>query len=107
MDNQINIEEESTDYSIRFSYYSDLKCKKYEAEISAVEYPDGKMSLYPIYENSNSKYPFLEFPKDPDSFSFVHSDPDRVIALAEMMKAFAQMVKNNNQKSIDTSTNEC
>ena len=103
--NEVSIEEESTNYDIKLSYHSDMKCENYDAEISATEYPDGKISFYPVYEKSSSKYPFLEFPKDPESFSFIHSDPDRVIAMAQMMLAFAQMVKNENKKDIDMDVN--
>lgn len=104
--NQVNIEEKSIEYSVKVTYHSDMKCENYDAEISAVEENDGRISLYPVYENSNTEYPFLEFPKDPESFSFIHSDPDRAIAVANMILAFAQMVKNENKKRIDTSTNE-
>ena len=101
--NQVNIEEKSTEYSVKLSYHSDLKCENYDAEIMAIEEPGGRMSLYPVYEQSSSKYPFLDFPKDADAFNFVHSDPDRVIAIAQMMIGFASMVKNHNeQKSVDT-----
>lgn len=105
--NQVNIEEKSTDYNVKVSYHSDMKCENYDAEIFAVEEADGKISLYPVCENSSSKYPFLDFPKDPEAFNFIHSDPDRVIAVANMMLAFAQMVKNENKKRIDVSDNEC
>lgn len=99
--NQVNIEEKSTEYSVKLSYHSDLKCENYDAEILAIEETGGKISLYPVYEQSSSKYPFLDFPKDTDAFNFVHSDPDRVIAVAQMMLAFAQAIKKENQKAID------
>lgn len=105
MDNQINIEEKQTIYDVKYTYHSDMMCQNYDAQISAEEEPDGKISLYPVFEKSNNKYPFLDFPKDSESFSFIHSDPDRVIAIAQMMIAFAHMVKNNNKNSIDTNAN--
>lgn len=106
--NQVNIEEKSTEYGVKLSYHSDLKCENYDAEIMAIEEAGGTISLYPVYKKSSSKYPFLDFPKDTDAFNFVHSDPDRVIAIAQMMLSFAQMVKYNKQitKSVDTCVNE-
>lgn len=86
--NQVNIEEISTTYDIKLSYHSDRKCQNYDAMIEAAEEADGTISLSPNHCGR--------------SFEFYHSDPDRVIAIAQMMMAFAQMVKNNNQKSIDT-----
>ena len=105
--NQVNIEEKSTEYAVKLSYHSDMKCENYDAEICGVQEPDGRLSLYPVYENSSSKYPFLDFPKDPEAFGFIHSDPDRVIAVAQMMLSFAQMVKSENRKGLDTTSNEC
>lgn len=104
--NQVNIEEKSTEYSVKLSYHSDLKCENYDVEIMATEEAGGTISLYPVYEKSSSKYPFLDFPKDADAFNFVHSDPDRIIAIAQTMMSFAQMVKNNSKNDIDTTNNE-
>lgn len=102
---QINIEEKQTIYDVKYTYHSDMMCENYDAQISAVEEPDGKISLYPVFEKSSNKYPFLEFPNDPEAFNFIHSDPDRVIAIAQMMIGFAQSIKNKYKKDIDTSTN--
>ena len=90
MDNQINIEEKKTLYDITYTYHSDMKCQNYDAKITGIEEENGKISL------------------EPDrcgGFEFQNSDPDRVIAIAQMMIAFAHMVKNNNKNSIDTNAN--
>lgn len=88
--NQINIEEVSTKYDVKLTYHSDTKCQNYDARIEAIEEADGTISLVP-YDHSGS-------------FEFVNSDPDRVIAIAQMMLSFAQMVKNN-KKAIDSCAN--
>lgn len=90
--NQVNIEEISTTYNIKLTYHSDKKCQNYDAQIEAQEEADGTVSLTPDGAGS--------------SFEFYHSDPDRVIAVAQMMISFAQMVKNNNKKTIDTPTDK-
>lgn len=90
--NQVNIEEVSTTYNIKLAYHSDKKCQNYDSQIEAQEEADGTVSLSP-----NRCGP---------SFEFYHSDPDRVIAIAQMMVAFAQMVKNNNKKVVDTQAAE-
>lgn len=92
--NQINIEEQKTIYDIAYTYHSDKMCQNYDLSITGVEENDGKVSFYP------TKTFFQE-----DGFKFIHSDPDRVIAIAEMMKAFAQAIKKENQKTIDTNAN--
>ena len=89
--NQVNIEEKSTEYDITDTYHSDRKCQNYDAEVTGVEYTDGTITFYPRGGGA--------------FFEFDHSDPDRVIAIANMMLAFAQMVKNENKKAIDTSIN--
>lgn len=89
--NQINIEEKKTVYDVTYTYHSDRKCQNYDARIEAQEESDGTVSLTPDGAGS--------------SFDFYHSDPDRVIAVAQMMMAFAQMVKNKNNKPIDTDAN--
>lgn len=89
--NQINIEEKKTIYDVTYTYHSNRKCQNYDAQIEAQEESDGTVSLTPDGAGS--------------SFEFYHSDPDRVIAIAQMMMAFAQMVKNKNNKSIDTDAN--
>lgn len=98
---EITIEEDKTIYDVSMEYHSDLMCENYDAIVQAVEEADGCISFYPVYEKSKSKYPFLDFPKDDESFTFIHSDPDRVIAIANMMKAFAEMVKKQSKTSID------
>lgn len=88
--NQINIEEKKTIYDITYTYHSDMKCQNYDAKITGIEEDNGRLSL------------------EPDrcgGFEFNNSDPDRVIAIAQMMLAFAQMVKNKNNKPIDTDAN--
>lgn len=89
--NQVNIEEVSTTYNIKLMYHSDNKCQNYDAQIEAQEEADGTVSLSPNHCGR--------------SFEFYHSDPDRVIAIANMMLAFAQMVKKENQKAIDADAN--
>lgn len=79
--NQVNIEEKSTEYGVKLSYHSDLKCENYDAEVTGVEHVDGTITLYPRWGGM--------------SFEFSHSDPDRVIAIAQMMMSFAQMAKND------------
>ena len=92
--NEINIEEQSTIYSVSLTYHSDMKCENYDVSIECAQYPNGKISVRP------GKTFFPE-----DGFKFLGSDPDRVIAIAQMMMAFAQMVKNSNKK-LDLSANE-
>lgn len=95
MENQINIEEKQTVYDIEHTYHSDMKCENYDADMTGIHEADGKITIKP------GKSPLAV------GFVFEHSDPDRVIALAQMILAFAQMVKKENQKAIDVSTNEC
>lgn len=85
--NQVNIEETSTTYNIKLAYHSDRKCQNYDAEATGVENADGTITLYPRCIGA--------------SFEFYHSDPDRVIAIAQMMLSFAQMAKKNSRKVID------
>lgn len=89
--NQINIEEKRTIYDMTLAYHSDMKCQNYDARITGIEEENGKVSLEP--DNCGK------------TFEFCRSDPDRVIAVAQMMIAFAQMVKNKNNKPIDTDAN--
>lgn len=88
--NQINIEEKKTIYDITYTYHSDMKCQNYDAKIIGTEEDNGKVSIEP---------------PERITFEFQNSDPDRVIAIAQMMVAFAQMVKNKNKKDIDISDN--
>ena len=90
MENQINIEEKKTIYDITYTYHSDMKCQNYDAKITGIEEENGKISIEP---------------PERITFEFQNSDPDRVIAITQMMMAFAQMVKNKNSKTIDISEN--
>ena len=92
--NDVNIEEESTKYNIKLYYHSDLKCENYDVELIGVSESDGRITIKP------GDHPAAV------GFVFDYSDPDRVIAIAQMMMAFAQMVKNENKKRIDTNNNE-
>lgn len=89
--NEVNIEEKQTIYDITMSYHSELKCQNYDAELTGVEESNGTVTIKPRDRQLSIEFIFKE------------SDPDRVIALAQMMMAFAQMVKNNNKKDIDIS----
>ena len=91
--NQVNIEEKRTAYDVSLAYRSDKKYQNYDAEIEGIEEADGTISISPDHCGK--------------TFEFYHSDPDRVIAIAQMMMAFAQMAKKNNQKNIDTPSGEC
>lgn len=90
MDNQVKIEEKAKTYDIKLEYHSDLMCENYDAEILAVQESDGRITFSP-----KDKYE--------DSFTFKHSDPDRVIAITKMIQAFAEMVKQGNKSTIDIS----
>ena len=91
MQQEIKIEEMSTQYDITAKYHSDLMCQNYDAKILGVSEGDNRISIYP---NGCCQ-----------GFEFVHSDPDLVIAIANMILSFAQMVKKENQKAIDISNN--
>jgi len=90
--NEVDIKKQSTDYDVELVYYSDLKCENYNAKIIGTDWHDGRISLKPWHSATKE-------------FCFMNSDPDRVVAIAKMMIAFAQMVKDEAKKSIDTSTN--
>ena len=92
--NQVTIEEIATKYDIKLTYHSDLKCENYDIGITGIELPNSKVTIKP----SNTFFP-------DDGFKFIESDPDRVIAIAQMMISFAQMVKNENKKCVDTNAN--
>lgn len=100
MNNQINIEEKRTIYDVKYTYHSDMKCQNYDAKIIGIEEANGRVTLEPRLEVS------YETGLTESSFLFNHSDPDRVIAIAQMMMAFAQMVKNKSKNTIDTDDNE-
>lgn len=89
--NEVNIEEKQTIYDITMSYHSELKCQNYDAKLTGVEESNGTVTIKPRDRQLSIEFIFKE------------SDPDRVIAIAQMMMAFAQMVKNNNKKDIDIS----
>lgn len=89
--NEVNIEEKQTIYDITMSYHSELKCQNYDAKLTGVEESNGTVTIKPRDRQLSIEFIFKE------------SDPDRVIALAQMIMAFAQMVKNNNKKDIDIS----
>lgn len=93
MNNDIAITEKSRTYDIKFEYHSDLMCENYDAEILAIQESDNRVTFSP-----KDKYD--------DGFTFKHSDPDRVIAIAKMMQAFAEMAKKDNKKAIDISKNK-
>lgn len=85
MNNQVKIEERAKTYDIKLEYHSDLMCENYDAEILAIQESDGRITFSP-----RDKYE--------DSFTFKHSDPDRVIAITKMIQAFAEMAKNEAKK---------
>jgi len=89
----INILQKEIIYDITFEYHSDLMCQNYDAKIRAIEEPDGRITFKP----DNEGY---------DTFIFDHSDPDCVIAITNMMKAFAEMIKEENKKGIDLNPNK-
>ena len=95
LNNEINIEELSTAYSAKLKYHSDIKGIDYDAAIFVTEHADGKISLSSTSVMNSD-------------FCFHSSDPDRVIAIATLMSAAAEMVKRHNkQNDIDTTENEC
>ena len=98
MNQSINIEEHSTLYDIKLSYHSDLMCENYDAKIRGIVENDGRITLNP--DLSKPLYKLYD-----DGFVFNHSDPDRVIAIAQMMLAFAQMAKNEQKNTVDTNAN--
>lgn len=93
--NQVNIEEKKTVYDVKCVYHSDMRCQNYDAVITGIEEADGSVTIRP-WANDTYAGSF---------FAFDNSDPDRVIAIAQMMLSFAQMVKKNNKKNIDTDLN--
>ena len=87
----VEIKERSRVYDIKFGYHSDLMCQNYDAEVIAIQEADGRVSF--------------ETPTHDNCFEFIHSDPDRVLAIANMLKSFAEMAKKEN--AIDISNKEC
>lgn len=63
------------------TYHSDRKCQNYDLEVQAELSEDGTITLAPKGSCAI------------DGFTFINSDPDRVIAIAEMIKGFATMAK--------------
>ena len=102
----ITIEQKDTTYKVKATYHSDSMCQNYDVDFTAIEHNDGRITFLPRIDSPKTKYPFLEWPQDEEAFSFLHSDPDRIIALSSMMKSFAEMVKKENKKSIDLDSNE-
>lgn len=90
MDDQVKIKERTKTFDIKLTYHSDLMCENYDAEIHASHISDGRITILPK-EHLGA------------GFVFQSSDPDRVIAIAKMILAFAKMVKDENKKAIDTS----
>lgn len=90
---QVTIEEVSTLYNIDNTYHSDLMASNYVVKAFGTVEADNRITLTPGVGMSSS-------------FTFCHSDPDRVIAIANMLLSFAQMAKNESKKSIDTSINK-
>lgn len=85
--NQIEIEEQSTIYNVKMSYHSDLMCENYDADLIGIEENDGRITIKP------GGNPLAV------GFVFDHSDPDRVIAIAQMMLSFAQAIKKGLDKN--------
>lgn len=88
---QIEIEELSTLYRATNKYYSDFKRQNYEVEVSGAVEPDGRISIKPNHCGN--------------TFEFCHSDPDRVIAVAQMMISLAQMAKDDAPGTLDVNAN--
>ena len=87
---QVEIKERARTYDIKLEYHSDLMCENMDAEIIAIQEADGRISFKTANGNS--------------TFEFTHSDPDRVLAIAGMLKSFARMAKKEN--AIDISDKE-
>ena len=82
---QVTIEEVSTLYNIDNTYHSDLMAPNYTVKAFGTGEADNRITLTPGVGASSS-------------FTFCHSDPDRVIAIANMLLSFAQMAKNESKK---------
>lgn len=83
--NKTEITPLSQEFKITTTYHSYRKCQNYDAEIRAALNADGTITLYPTGVTNDT------------GFTFMNSDPDRVIAIAEMIKAFAQMAKDRSE----------
>lgn len=87
---KVTIQQKSRTYDVKLGYHSDFMCQNYDAELYCVQESDGRITIRP---DGN---PIAV------GFVFEHSDPDRVIAVARMMQAFAEMAKyENNKRHID------
>lgn len=86
---RVTIQQKSRTYDVKLEYHSDLMCQNYDAEVYCVQESDGRVTIKP---DGN---PIAV------GFVFEHSDPDRVIAVAKMMQAFAEMVKKESKSTID------
>lgn len=86
---RVTIQQKSRTYDVKLEYHSDLMCQNYDAEVCCVQESDGRVTIRP---DGN---PIVV------GFVFDHSDPDRVIAVARMMQAFAEMAKKENKSTID------
>lgn len=84
---KVTIQPKTRTYDVKLGYHSDLMCQNYDAEVYCVQESDGRVTIRP---DGN---PMVV------GFVFEHSDPDRVIAVARMMQAFAEMVKYENDKN--------
>lgn len=89
--NEVNIEEKQTVYDVALTCHSDMKCQNYDLKIIGIEEENGRVTIKPDGRSYGN------------GFIFDHSDPDVVIAIAQMAMHFAQMAKNNNKKGIDVS----
>ena len=83
---KVTIQQKSMTYDVKLGYHSDLMCQNYDAEVYCVQESDGRVTIRP--DGNHIAVGFV----------FEHSDPDRVIAVARMMQAFAEMVKYENNK---------
>ena len=84
---EIEIKERSTLYEVTGEYHSDLMCQNYNGKIFGTTEADNRISIKPGDGCG-------------DGFEFFHSDPDRVIAVAQMILSFAQMAKKENMKQL-------
>ena len=87
---EIKIKEKTRTYDIKMEYHSDLMCQNEEVEILGILEADNRITIKP------GGHPLAV------GFVFEESDPDRIIAIAEMIKSFAEVAKETN-KSLLTS----
>lgn len=84
---EVKIKETTRTYDIKVEYHSDLMCQNEEAEILGILEADNRVTIKPV-GNPLAK-----------GFVFKGSDPDKIIALAEMMKSFAEVAKKTTYKT--------